>query len=265
VLDGDSGRSVYHAFPMAEFSAAEREFEVFIGPNRFSSQSLDLDLDANGQRVCGSLRFDRPVPWPVTWLSPGIMGWYSWAPGMECYHGVLSFDHRIDGALQIDGQSADFSGGRGYIEKDWGQAFPSAYVWFQSNHFEAPGACITASVAVIPWKRTAFRGFIAGLWLQGKLHRFATYTGAKITRLNILDDRVEWTMESREHVLELIARRAEGGELRGPTRRDMSQRIDESLSAAVEVRLLDRDGQEVFIGTGRCAGLEVNGDLSSLA
>ncbi|MCK7537696.1 MAG: tocopherol cyclase family protein [Marinilabiliales bacterium] len=31
---------------------------------------------------------------------------------------------------------ADFSGGRGYIEKDWGHSFPSAYVWMQSNHFQ---------------------------------------------------------------------------------------------------------------------------------
>lgn len=28
----------------------------------------------------------------------------------------------------------DFSGGRGYIEKDWGQSFPAAWVWLQINY-----------------------------------------------------------------------------------------------------------------------------------
>jgi hypothetical protein len=34
----------------------------------------------------------------------------------------------IDGKLTIADQDHDFSGGRGYIEKDWGQSFPSAWV-----------------------------------------------------------------------------------------------------------------------------------------
>jgi hypothetical protein len=83
---------------------------------------------------------------------------------MECYHGVLSFDHGITGQLTVNGEIFDFNGGRGYIEKDWGQAFPKAWIWMQSNHFEQPGTCLTASVAIIPWLRSAFSGFVVGLW-----------------------------------------------------------------------------------------------------
>ena len=75
---------------------------------------------------------------------------------MECYHGVLSFDHAIHGALAVNGREHDFGRGRGYIEKDWGQAFPAAWVWFQTNHFSEPGVCLTASVAIIPWVGRAF-------------------------------------------------------------------------------------------------------------
>ena len=125
------------------------------------------------------------------------MGWYAWVPGMECYHGVLSFDHALQGALTLNGKRMDFSGGRGYIEKDWGQSFPSAWVWFQSNHFKDARACITASVAIIPWQRRSFRGFIVGLWLEGKLHRFATYSGAQIESLEIFDDHVDWVLKNR--------------------------------------------------------------------
>ena len=102
---------------------------------------------------------------------------------MECYHGVLSFDHTIQGELTIDGQAVDFSRGRGYIEKDWGKSFPSAWVWYQSNHFPQTGVCLTASIAVIPWLRSAFRGFIIGLWILGTLVRFASYTGANTDSL----------------------------------------------------------------------------------
>ena len=70
-------------------------------------------------------------------------------------HGVLGFDHAIQGVLAIDDQAVDFSGGRGYIEKDWGQSFPEAWVWFQTNHFERAGVYLTASVANIPWMGNA--------------------------------------------------------------------------------------------------------------
>ena len=92
---------------------------------------LSLDIDSPELPVSGSLDFTSLRPWPVTLRSPGIMGWYAWAPFMECYHGIVSLDHVIEGTLTINGTAADFSGGRGYTEKDWGKALPEAWVWFQ--------------------------------------------------------------------------------------------------------------------------------------
>jgi hypothetical protein len=63
------------------------------------------------------------------------MGWYSYVPFMECYHGLISIDHKLQGSLQINGQEIDFTEGKGYAEKDWGTSFPEGYVWMQSNHF----------------------------------------------------------------------------------------------------------------------------------
>ena len=114
-------------------------------------------------------------------------------------------------------QASISTAGRGYIEKDWGQSFPSAWVWFQSNHFETPGTSLTASVAVIPFLGGAFRGFIVGLWHERRLYRFATYTGAEIETLDIQPDHVRWVIVDKEHRLELIARRAPGAAILGPT------------------------------------------------
>ena len=53
---------------------------------------------------------------------------------------------------------------------------------------------LTASVAIIPWLRGAFPGFIVGLRHDGQLYRFATYTGAAIERLELADTHVTWHM-----------------------------------------------------------------------
>jgi tocopherol cyclase len=160
VLDGRTGLSTYHRYPAEQFWAADGEFELRIGPNHFTAERLSLDIQAPEFVTSGQLGFRSLTPWPVTLTSPGIMGWYAWVPFMECYHGVVSLDHVIEGSLHVNSQQIDFSGGQGYIEKDWGQAFPSAWVWFQTNHFAQPGTSLTASVAIIPWIRRSFPGFI---------------------------------------------------------------------------------------------------------
>lgn len=264
VLDGISGRSAYHVYPLEEFWASAHDFEVQIGPNRFTQHQISLHIDRPEGQLAGELSFQGVTPWPVSITSPGIMGWYAWMPAMECYHGVLSFDHAIQGSLTVDGRMIDFDRGRGYIEKDWGQSFPEAWVWFQTNHFDAPGVCITASVAIIPWVRRAFRGFIVGLTHERRLYRFATYTGARIEHLEITDNHVTWTVRDRLHRLEMLATRVEGGLLLGPTKQDMSKRVDETLSAIVEVRLSTVAGRKLFSGQGRYAGLEVHGNLARL-
>jgi len=264
VLDGVEGTTAYHTFPLEHFRSAPPDFSLQVGENHFDGKRLSLNIDRPDGRIHGEIQFGPLSPWPVTLFSPGIMGWYAWVPRMECYHGVLSFNHALKGALTINGKTMDFNNGRGYIEKDWGQAFPAAWVWFQSNHFNEKPACITASVAIIPWVGHSFRGFIVGLWLDGKLYRFATYDGATIESLQIFDDQVKWVLRNRRYRLDMKARRVEGGLLRGPTRLDMGKRVVETLNASVQVQLKTLEGALIFEGVGEHAGLEVIGDLPRL-
>jgi hypothetical protein len=261
VLDGVTGQVDYYQYPMEAFWAEKDVFDVHVGPNRFTEEQITLALESPEQTLVGELHFSSLTPWPVTLPSPGIMGWYAWVPRMECYHGVLSLDHEISGALTINGQTVDFGAGRGYIEKDWGRSFPAAWVWLQTNHFEEPGTSLTASVAVIPWLGSTFRGFIIGLWHEGRLYRFATYTGAQVAKLAVNETRANWVVRDRQYRLEIDANRDSGiwtGVLRGPTGLDMGGRVPESLQATVGVRLVRlADGRMHFSGTGRCAGLEI--------
>jgi tocopherol cyclase len=257
VLDGAHARTAYHTFPLEAFRASKKDFAVSIADSSFNLDGMYLNLDTPSGRTSGEVHIEGVCPWPVTLAAPGIMGWYAWVPGMECYHAVLSFDHVLSGRLTIDGKEVDFTGGRGYIEKDWGAAFPEGYVWMQSNHFEQMGTCLTASIAIIPWHKSPFPGFIAGLWVNGTLHRFATYTGARLEKLSISDKQVDWVMRDRMQRLEITARRAEAGLLKGPSTLDMGKRIDETMNAGVEVRLSRISGEVIFEGNGRHAGLEV--------
>jgi hypothetical protein len=193
------------------------------------------------------------------------MGWFAYIPFMECYHGVLSLDHSVEGRLTIGKTAVDFSGGRGYIEKDWGASFPRGWVWMQTNHFSEEGVSLTASVARIPWLGYAFPGFLAGLWHRGRLYRFASYTGAAVEHLAVTDTCVTLAMRDGRHRLEVEATRSGGGLLHAPFRIAMVQRLLESLTAEISVRLTDRrTGREIYSGTGINAGLEIGGEIESI-
>lgn len=262
VLDGQTGESAYFTFPPEQFIAAENDFDIKIGPNRFRRDSLQLDLHGDRLALKGDLHFENVTPYPVSIASPGIMGPFGWLTFMECYHGVVSLDHRIRGVLRRDGEVLNFEGGRGYIEKDWGQSFPSAWIWMQTNHFDQPGTCLTASIAVIPFKVFQFTGHIVALWHERHLYRFATYNGTVVEKLTVSDTTVDWVLSSRLHRLEIQATRAQGGLLHEPNRQEMHRRVEETLKASINLRLLDRQTKrEIFAGIGRNAGLEVQGEV----
>lgn len=264
ILDGSTGEATYHRYPADEFRASTDRFEVEIGPNRFSEREVVLDIADDTRVVRGTVRLGSSVPWPISPTRLGIMGPYGWAPFMECSHGLVSFDHTVDGTMAIDGRDVDFTGGRGYTEKDWGKAFPAGYVWMQSNHFQTPGTSFVASIAIIPWMVSAFPGFIIGLRHKGKLHQFATYTKATTTDLRFTDDTVVWAVADRRHRLRIKAERAHGGLLYAPTRQDMSDRVGETMLSRIEVTLTDSQGKVLFEEVGRNAGLELHGDLPRL-
>ncbi|WP_321369528.1 tocopherol cyclase family protein [uncultured Draconibacterium sp.] len=261
VLDGKAQTAEYIYFPADSFSAASGSFHIHFGDSEFTGSSIKLALND----YSGTLQFKNTVPWPNRWYSPGIMGPYTFVPFMECYHGIVSMDHALEGTLNIQGRSIDFSGGRGYIEKDWGHSFPSAYFWMQSNHFAQPGISFKASVAKIPWLRSSFVGFIAGLYVNGKLFEFTTYNGTQLLRSFANKQQVELLMENKKYRLEVLAHRDHATELASPLSGIMDGRISESMTSALEITLSDKKSHDVlFRDTGRNAALEVAGKIEEI-
>jgi len=193
-------------------------------------------------------------------------------PFMECFHGIVSFGHGLAGELDVEGTPRSFHSGRGYIEKDWGKAFPAGYVWMASNHIDpstrgagaTEDASLIASVAIIPWLRGSFRGSIVGFRHSGRLHKWTTYNRSTERVLTIDDDRVRWQLEGPDGVLELDAQRVRGGLLHAPLRTAMHQRVEETLDARIRLRHVSADGTVLLEGVAECAGLEVYGDTERL-
>ena len=261
VLNGKTAESHYIEYPLTDFSAESDYFEVWIGKNRFSLEGLKLDIQSDGFSVEGSVEYTNPVRWKSNILQPGIMGWYSYVPFMECYHGLVSMNHGLEGALDVNGSLIDFTGGKGYSEKDWGKSFPKAHIWMQSNHFEAPEVSFMLSVGRIPWLGSSFTGFLGVLWRNGELLNMSTYTGSKIKRLNKESDRVQIMIENEDYTLDVSAYRGQSGELKSPSMGDMRGRITESIDSTVNVRLFDNRLREIiYEDTGRNAGFELNDD-----
>ena len=261
VLDGKTGRSWYHKFPVAKFQASDSEFKVKIGRNSFSKNEVVLDLP----QLKGTIKITSELdPWPVTLMSPGIMGWYGLVPFMECFHGIVSFGHSLQGNILVEGKKQSFDSGRGYIEKDWGRNFPEGYVWLHSNHLELdPNLSLVASAAIIPWLGKPFRGFILGLKHSDRLFSWTTYNGAKEESLEITDSQIKWRVSGKDGTLELSAKRVRGGLLHAPLRGQMHKRVEETLDAKIEITHT-LDGKILRQGTATCGAMEVFGDIEKL-
>ncbi len=270
VIDGKTARTEHVSYPLSAFWSADAHFHVRIGGSSFEAQRLALDIGGGEFNIKGELLFEEPAPWPARALAPGVMGWYSYAPFMECYHGLVSMNHGIRGALEINGTAIDFSGGKGYGEKDCGRSFPAGYVWMQTNHFRSEGISFMASIAKIPWLGGHFTGFLALLWQKGTMKAFTTYNGARISSLAIAPGEVRMTLTDKQHRLEVTAARSadarsgksSGGVLTSPAQGAMTGRIVEELTSSVRLKLYALKGDEEFPvllldDLGSHAGLEV--------
>jgi tocopherol cyclase len=272
VYDGKESKYGYHKFDIDDFYYSTKKLEMRVKDSYFTLNEVKLRINDELGQIEGDLYLDNIHPWPSACFSPGAMGWFELMPFMECYYGILSFNNSIKGSLSVKGNDLDFTGGKGYIEKNWGKSFPESWIWIQSNHFDTDDASIVVSVATIPFLTTTFPGFVIGFWHQGKLYQFCTYTGGKITSLNIEKvssdkTKVSLITKSKHYELHIEAVKMGGYNLKAPVVGGMTGRCDESLTSTIDVSLYKtRKGNKelVFEEKGRNAGFEINGDMSKL-
>jgi hypothetical protein len=258
VIDGIKCTSQYHKYPIEAFKASNDRLNVSIGENQFSDEHLILDLP-NLQCDLTSTAWTKL---PKKWNRPGIMGWYSYIPTMQCYHGLGSMHHQWSGLMQINQRDKVLSNAMGYVEKDWGSSFPRSWIWSQCNTFDTEkNLSVFVSVAHIPWKKKFFIGFLGAIYWNGKIEIFATYTGAK-RQTKLDEDSVTVTYSQGDKLLKVTAYRAQGADLRSPIEGEMRGKVNESIQATIDVEY--KDGSNNLKTKGRYAGLEVAGPIEEL-
>ncbi len=264
VIDGSSGETHYIDFSADSFIASKRKLDIRIEKNHFTREGCELSIHRSGLDLEGSLQYINPERWPRTPLAPGIMGWYSFVPYMECYHGVVSIDHRVQGNLNYQGEHLDFNHGRGYIEKDWGTSMPESWIWLHANTFESAGTSVMLSVAKIPWRGHFFIGFIGFILYQGLIYRFMTYNRTQISSINLDGQDFHIRLKNKKFTFEMHARQKKAGKLKAPVHGLMERYIKESVDSEAEVILKNSSGQVLFHETATKAGMEIVGNTDEL-
>ncbi|MDD3477864.1 MAG: tocopherol cyclase family protein [Candidatus Izemoplasmatales bacterium] len=249
----------YLRFEVDDFNVTDDPFEIQLAAHRFSFSGLKLQSD----EIQGTIQFSTITPIHTSTISPNIMGPYAYLQFMECYHGVLSMSHTLEGSLIYQGEVLNFSGGKGYIEKDWGRGFPISYVWLQSNHFDQEDVSFLLSVAKIPFGFMHYDGMIVNLQIGKEEYRFATYNAARILKKEVREGYVSYTIQKRKLRLEVEAKTAKAIELVAPKSGVMDHAIKEGLSGEIHLQLWKKN-QLLYQGKGIAAGIEIVQALESI-
>jgi tocopherol cyclase len=248
--------TAYFRYNLKEFRYSRSRFILHIGDSMFSSEGIELKLKDNDHFIEAKLEYSDIQRFHNSILAPGIMGWYSYVPGMECNHGVISIGHNIEGSISINGKKKDFTGGKGYIEKDWGISFPESWIWLQCSNFSNEDLSVMISIAKIPWKGSFFIGFIAYISNKGTTELFATYNGARIISLKrVSESETRIVLRRKNKTLTAIITKKESATLKAPSNGLMISNIKESLQSLVTIEYTD--GNKIsFSDSGVRAGYE---------
>lgn len=257
VINGMTGETQVHEYKLSEFFGSSKDLDVTLGGSRFSTGGISLEIRNNSHQISGEISYSSADLYPSSLLNPGIMGWYSFVPFMECKHGVVSMQHELSGVLQIDKQTVDFHGGTGYIEKDWGSSFPESWIWLHCNTFNNSRSSFTFSVAKIPWLGSYFIGFISYLRLEDRIINLSTWSRARIERLEYIDNNLRLRLSNKKYVLDIDAHNNQAGQLKAPVKGSMTRIIKETVDATLDLKLTDRSGKVLFHDQGTRAGMEL--------
>lgn len=263
VIQPHPGRTAYVRYPLESFTASKRHLTIGIRDNSFTERGMALNIQSPEASLKGALEFTDIIPFPKSVFRRGIMGPFGYVPFMECYHGIVSIHHRVNGILEIDGSKIDFGGGTGYIEKDWGRSFPSAWIWFQS-YFADSNTTVMFSVADIPFMKSRFCGILAFLYFGGKYYSIATYNGAKIKAYSLDGHGFSIRLQNRKYELYLKADYTESGLLKAPVKGLMQRDIGETLNARSFTAFRAIGGETLFQGQNEHTGLEICGDVQNV-
>ena len=225
VITKDKSYNINYDFK--DFSISQDKLTIKIKDNIFSTKRVILNIRNKNIIIKGRLVYSDITP-----LKSDIMGPFSYFPFMECVHGVLSLNHKVNGSLFINNKEVKFIDAKGYIEKDSGKSFPKTYLWIQCNDFKIEDTSIMVSIADIPFLGFEFKGCIAVVYYKGKEYRLATYNGVKL----ISYDENGLIIKRGKYRLEINIKNLSPQSLLAPNGGDMIRTIYENIACSARFK-----------------------------
>jgi len=234
-------------FPISDFSAEKNTLSIKINNNTFNESGINLNLEDDHYQILAELKFG-----PFLKLRNHIMGIFSLIPFMECNHNIISMRHVVNGKITINDKVYHLDKSLGYIESDYGNSFPTNYIWLQCNSF-LQDVSLFLSKATIPFLGFKFEGHICSIIYNNKEYRFATYNFSKITIIN----KNLIILKRGKYILELSHIDKTNLQLAAPVNGIMKRKIHECINGNIDIVLKTRT-KIIFKGSIAHAGIEVS-------
>ncbi|MFL0250906.1 tocopherol cyclase family protein [Clostridium neuense] len=268
VLKGNENKFKYIKFKKDEFKASYSEFNLSVGENFFSISQIDLNINQQNENISGTLHFDNIIKWPDSRINPGSMGFYNYLEFMQCYSQVCAVDGFIRGKLYINGEIIDFTGGKLYIEKNWGKAFPYSYIWVQGNSFAGGEGAVTCSIGQVPlpFPFKSFTGFLIGIYAKGRFYKFTSINKSSLS-VKCEDEEVILKAYNKKYSLKIegFYKKQDFMSLYAPSKGSMRPIANETLHGNLKVELYDNiKGYTIFNDDCFSAGIELSENYINL-
>lgn len=249
--------SYYVPYDASTYACEADRLSVWIGSNHFHQWYAQIMIKTEQLTATGKLFFsnnrDAYRTYGDAFLRPNypVMGPFACFKNLPCYHSVISLNHRVDGAITINGKDYVFDHGTGYIESDRGHSFPNSYVWTQCSITKPQHCIIMASIADLTVAGISMIGCIAIISYQGREYRLATYLGAKLLYLN----KKKIIIRQNRYRLIIQVLHTNEQKLTAPVKGHMSRSIHESVTSRVRYQFY-HGSHQIFDLTSEQAGFE---------
>ncbi|MBU5485409.1 tocopherol cyclase family protein [Clostridium sp. MSJ-11] len=256
----------YNKYDVKKFKWAEDKFLINIEENIFSIKGIKLNIKNEDIDIKGKVLFKNILKWPDTIINPGSMGFYNYLSFMQCYSQVCVTSMNLQGGININGEHIDFTGGKGYIEKNWGRDFPYGWIWVQCNNFVNSKVSISCSIGQVPFLSGSFDGFLIGLAVGNKFYKFTTINRSQLKIWRSNEDFVIET-KNKNYSLYIIARSNKDKYFlcNAPREDAMIPLAKETLAGEVYLKLkCNKTGAILCEDKGVCAGIEYGGNVEEL-
>ncbi len=253
--------SEYFKYRYDDFSFVNGKFDISILNNKFRGSNIYLDIKNSTNAIKGLLEFENITKWSNNFINPSSMGGYNYLIFLNCFTQVCALEGFVFGSLNINGREVDYSGGRVYIEKNWGKAFPKKWIWVQSNHFDSENTNITCSIGIIEIFGVEKLGYTICFTKEGKFYVFRGINEDNID-IKVKEDVLNIYVKNKVGILTLEVKSNKKDFLHcyGPKDGFMNVDVYESLRGAIKVGFYENKVEEGFLAKGRNAGVEIMGD-----